>query len=186
MIITLFGCGAVGSQVALHLAHPDIKFILIDDDRVEEDNLLTSAFVKSQIGINKGQALANLLWRKNECASDFHNLTLNIKNYPKFIEKSDLALDCFDNAEARNITCKHSIPTLHIGVSNQGTGGVTWDEDYNQLTGLPRGQDRFCTHLAGRGIIRLTASMAALVVEKYMENGKKISLVVTDGFYIYL
>ncbi len=179
MNITLFGCGAIGSQLALHLASPDIRFVLIDDDEVAEDNLATSAFLRMQVGVNKALALSNLLWRKNECPSEFHDITLTLDNYGKYV-KSDLAIDCFDNVEARKITCKHLIPTLHVGVSRDGTGSITWDKDFKIFEGAPRGQDGFCTHLAGRGIIRLTAATAALIVEQFLANGMKQSLVVTE------
>lgn len=178
--ITLFGCGAIGSQLAMHLASPEIKFILVDDDKVAEDNLMTSAFSEAQINVDKSLALAILLWRKNKCSAESHNVTITLDNLGKYVEKSELAIDCFDNAEARRITCLHYAPTLHVGVSREGTGAITWDIHYKPFDGAPRGQDTFCTHLAGRGIIRLTSVVAANIVEHFLSTGEKRSLVVTE------
>jgi hypothetical protein len=184
--IILFGCGAIGSQLALHLASEDIVFHLIDDDRVGEDNLLTSAFLYGQIGSRKVGALASLLYRKNKCISMLYDITLTEASYNNIVSSKvfNLALDCFDNAEARLLTCKHLAPTLHIGVSREGTGSITWDEHYKSFEGAPRGEDTFCTHLAGRDILRLTACVAAHVVENYLETGIKESLTITKRLAI--
>lgn len=183
MTIVLFGCGAIGSQLAMHLASPDRYFVLIDDDRVEENNLATSAFLRAQVGANKAQALSALLWRKNGCISEAHAITLSANNLGKYVKPTDLALDCFDNVEARGVTCRH-VPVLHIGVSREGTGSIVWDRDFEIFTGAPRGQDVFCTHLAGRNIISLTAVVAAQVVEHYINTSGKLSLIVTENYKI--
>ena len=48
--IVVCGCGAVGSLLALNIAHiPDVSFVLIDDDRIEEDNIATSAFSRTRL-----------------------------------------------------------------------------------------------------------------------------------------
>jgi hypothetical protein len=182
--IILFGCGAIGSQLALHLASEDITFHLIDDDRVGEDNIMTSAFLRGQIGAPKVMALGSLLYRKNKCISFLYNITLTDSGYHNIVSDNHLALDCFDNAEARLITCKHLIPTLHIGVSRDGTGSITWDVHYKPFDGAPRGDDTFCTHLAGRDILRLTSCIAAHVVENYLETGIKESLTITKRLTI--
>lgn len=182
--ITLFGCGAVGSQLAMHLASPDITFILIDDDRIAENNIPTSAFVREQIGAYKTTALATLLYRKSESIAEVYSVTLTEANYRGCVYHTNLAIDCFDNAEARKITCKHLVPTLHVGVSKEGTGSITWDIHYQPFVGAPRGQDTFCTHLAGRGIIRFTADVAAHIVEQFIDHGIKESLTVTQRLTI--
>jgi hypothetical protein len=182
--IVLFGCGAIGSQLAMHLVSLDLAFKLVDDDEVTEDNLLSSVFTREQIGIYKVLALENLLYRKARSLAMGSRLTLTENNYRLYARDCDLALDCFDNVEARKITCLHLLPTLHIGVSRDGTGSIIWDKDYKIFDGAPRGEDTFCTHLAGRGIIRLTACIAANIVEKYISTGEKESLIVTDKLTI--
>jgi tRNA A37 threonylcarbamoyladenosine dehydratase len=186
LMITLFGCGAIGSQLAMHLVRPDIMFHLYDDDRVTEDNLSTSAFMREQVGTLKTLALSNLLYRKNKGVSLMSAETLNEARYRMMMKpnRPNLVIDCFDNVEARRITCAHFVPTLHVGVSREGTGSVTWDTDFKIFDGAPRGEDTFCTHLAGRRIIRLTACLAANIVDMYIETGEKQSLVVTDKLTI--
>lgn len=164
----------------MHLASPDISFELVDDDVVEENNIQTSAFFPFQIGVNKSKALANLLYRKAKCTSKFHDSTMVApKTY-----SADLAIDCFDNVDARRLTTHLLIPTLHVGVSRDGTGSMIWDEVFNIFDGAPRGEDTFCTHLAGKDIIRLTAVIAAHVIQKWLDSGEKESIIVTDKLSI--
>lgn len=187
MVITLFGCGAVGSQLALHLASEDIEFILVDDDIVEEDNIATSAFFPYQIGINKALALANLLWRKSKCRAVACSKTMHnhIDTYMQCVN-SNLAIDCFDNMEARDFTTHMPAHTdiVHVGVSREGTGSIMWEKDFIQYAGAPRGEDTFCTHLAGKDIIRLTAVAASHVVQQWLDSNKKESIIVTDKLTI--
>lgn len=183
--IALFGCGAIGSQLAMHIASEDIMFRLVDDDRIEEDNIATSAFMRHQVGAHKAVVLSSLLWAKTRCRCMSDTDTIgNQADYRRIVKDCALALDCFDNVEARGLTCLHLVPTLHVGVSREGTGSVTWDTHYQQFDGAPRGQDGFCTHLAGRDILRLTACVAAHIVEQYLETGVKESLTITKRLTI--
>lgn len=185
--ITLFGCGAVGSQLALHLASEDIEFKLVDDDIVEENNIATSAFFPYQIGVSKATALANLLWRKAKCRSTATDRTMrNEQDMARQCENTLLAIDCFDNMEARRLTMLVPIDTdvLHVGVSREGSGSILWSRDYAHYLGAPRGSDTFCTHLAGRDIIRLTAVVAAHVVQQWLDSDVKESIIVSDRLTI--
>ena len=53
MRIALCGCGAIGSWLALFLTSQEHSFVLIDDDRIEADNIPTSAFQYNQVGALK-------------------------------------------------------------------------------------------------------------------------------------
>lgn len=174
--IAVCGCGAVGSQVALMIAQPDMAFVLIDDDRIEENNLFTSAYSRQHIGAFKATVLGELLYRKAGCVSEVHTKTLE---RGMFTFPCDLVLDCFDNVEARFLT--RSNHTLHIGVSQERTGAITWDIDYILPLGLPRGQEQFCTHQVGRRIIRFTAAVAANVIDIWLTPPhNRISLMTTE------
>jgi hypothetical protein len=47
------------------LAHPDREFHIIDDDRIEDDNIPTSAFLHRHVGAFKATVLAEMVWEKS-------------------------------------------------------------------------------------------------------------------------
>jgi len=191
MTLIIAGCGALGSIVALHLATPDRRFLLIDDDRVEEHNIGTSAYSTHHMGALKAVVLAEVLWRKCEVQSRAITRTMDrpLDQSGLWSENIALVIDTFDNTEARAFTCglEHvaaaysRVPTLHVGVSEQRTGAVMWDEDYtlpeSQFT---RGENPVCTHHLGRRILRFTAAVAAEAVERFLETGEKASYIVPE------
>lgn len=198
MKICIAGCGAAGSQVAWHIAHPDHEFLLIDDDRCERHNVITGTSMYSlhHIDMFKVHALAELLWRRAEC---------RCTPWPKTLEtsrvivdwKPDIVIDGFDNVTARALTThlhydgvfhdpemrqSVKIPTVHVGVSEARSGEVTWDERYQLPSATFERNDEAapCTHVLGRQILRFTSSVAAGVIERYIATGEKIDLIVTE------
>lgn len=129
--IAVCGCGAVGSQIAWHIAHPEHEFFLIDDDRIAPHNVETgtSIYSRHHVGMLKVDALSELLWRRCGCRCLPHGRTLVS---PATITRwePDLVIDGFDNSEARALTHGLGIATVHVGVSDARTGEVTWDERY--------------------------------------------------------
>jgi len=188
-MILLAGCGALGSQIALHLATPDRRFLLIDDDHVEEHNVGTSAYSLHHVGAMKAVVLAEMLWRKCEAQCHVRTKTLGDR-YDLFsiataMSKDDvnglLIVDTFDNIEARSATCNFGAPTLHVGVSEQRTGAVTWDEDYTlPESQFARGENPICTHHLGRRILRFTAAVAAEAAERFLETGERVSCIIPE------
>jgi len=183
--IALCGAGALGSWIGLFLARPEIEFLIVDDDRVEEVNVPVSAFHRRQVGKRKVMALAELMWLKERCCTQTLMMTLkpgNVKAIGKFIP--NLIIDAFDNVDSRALLTYFrlpGVPTLHVGVSADHSGIAIWDEHYTLPEGPPRGEDPFCTHHAGRAIIRMTAAVAAGVVERWMSEGKRESVVVMEN-----
>ncbi len=103
MKILLCGCGALGSQIALHLARPELEFVLVDDDRVEEGNVATSAYGQQHIGMHKVSALASILWQKCRCKANACNTTLEVKDWGWTADAElDLVIDTFDNTNKRD------------------------------------------------------------------------------------
>lgn len=178
--IAMAGCGALGSQIALHLARPELNFILFDDDVVEDANILTSAYQHNQIGMRKVDALAELLWNKCGCVGIAAHGT--VENPKAFCDK-DLIIDTFDNFDSRALT--QGLNTLHVGVSVARTGEIIWDFHYIlPPSNSQRGENPICTHELGAGILRLTAAVAADIVEKWMASGERIDAVVTERLEI--
>jgi hypothetical protein len=188
-MIVFAGCGALGSQIALNIADPEHEYVLIDDDRVGPENIGTSAYLSQQIGMWKADALAELLYRKGVHEIEAYMDTLDMSLYDYFGPASfdvDLAIDTFDNGEARSLTSSDVFPVIHVGVGDEHTGHVTWDEVWApDEDSPPRGENPVCTHLLGRPILRFTAAVAAGVIEEFLETGQRRSLMVTKGLSIY-
>ena len=161
-MILVAGCGALGSQIALQIAHLGERFVLIDDDRVEDHNVTTgtSAYSLHHAGALKVVVLAELLWRKcgAEAETDTRTLTMDRMNHQveTLSPDEDLILDTFDNVQSRQFTRYRVVPTLHVGVSENRVGAVQWDEDY-ALPDSPyrRGENPVCTHHLGAPSLRL-------------------------------
>ena len=185
MRICLCGCGAVGSWLALFLSDPEYTFILIDDDRIGDENIDTSAYYVHQTGTMKAITLAEMLYRKNRCIAEPVVQTLRTSARIRRAT-ADLVLDTFDNVAARTLTCGLSIPTLHAGVSEARTGEVMWDADYvlPEPSGYERGENPVCTHVLGRRILRTTAAIAASAVEIWLTTGEQHNFILTEGMGI--
>jgi len=188
--ILLCGCGALGSQIALHLARHEIEFVLVDDERVEEANIATSAYGQQHVGMLKVQALSAMLWQKCRCKADILAATITD---PTAIwltaSKPNLVIDTFDNASARSITCElywfHGFNVIHAGVSADRTGEILWNKDYKLPTvRVPRDHNPICTHELGASILRFTAALCANIVEDWIEMGNERSVVITQKWEV--
>ena len=188
MKILLCGCGALGSQIALHLARPELEFVLVDDDRVEEGNVGTSVYGQTHIGQFKVCALASILWQKCRCKARDYNITLISSSWIRQIVP-DLIIDTFDNTASRYFSHElhrfYGFDVIHAGVSVDRTGEIIWDRDYKiTLVHIPRGENPICTHELGAPILRFTAALCANIVEEWMETGEERSVVVTQDWRV--
>src|SRR4028118_1482221 len=63
-IVTICGAGALGANITENLARMGFRHIrLIDRDRIEERNLSTQPYFRSDIGAQKAKILANSIYR---------------------------------------------------------------------------------------------------------------------------
>lgn len=177
MRIIVLGCGAIGSWVSLFLADSTHEFFLFDDDTVERENIGTSAYRNIDVGKKKVTALSRLLWDAARCRAypNHGTLSSDAQIRPSIIYEETIAIDCFDNSDARALSMGLDIPVLHVGVSGPEMGASIWDIHYQLHPSPPRGEDTFCTHMAGRAILRHTASLAANLVLHYINTGEKVS-----------
>lgn len=176
------GCGALGSQIAMHIALPGRQFVLLDDDRIEDDNILTSAFLTQHVGALKVHVLAEMMYRKAGVAAEVQDTTLT---EPPKVDRLDLVVDTFDNTASRLLLCDLSVPTLHVGVSEARTGAVLWDADFPRWEPeYVRGRNPVCTHELGRHILRLTAVVAASIIDDYLARGKRRSVIISPAMEV--
>ena len=186
MKILICGVGAIGSNLARHLV-PDLRgkheITVLDRDVVEERNVEagTQFFTPDQVGMSKVEALQYNVykWYQREINifhGDIKDIFTSIPGgYTVTLADFDLVVDCFDNQEARSFIQSKYKTLLHLGFSDQFTFSVEWAENYE----VPAGEVEFdICELPGAGaFVASVASLGALVVEKFLEDGTKMDIV---------
>ena len=132
--VTVCGAGALGSNITESLARSGYrKLRLVDRDRVEERNLSTQPFYRSDVGAPKARVLAGALYRALGVEVDAHVAELSDHNAWKLVAGSGLVIDTFDNSTSRRSVseaCRAAaLPCLHIGLATD-YAEVIWDEVY--------------------------------------------------------
>lgn len=160
---------------------PDTHFWLVDDDKVQVENIATSAFFMEQIGQYKVSAMAELMYRKAKATCFTRKETFNGNLSPDF----DLVIDTFDNPASRLLTVNEGLPTIHIGVGEGDAGSVMWDNVYTppEIT-FERGHNPICTRDLSRQLIQFTASVAVGTILGYFETGHKDSYIVRKSMEV--
>jgi hypothetical protein len=95
--VAVIGCGGVGSWTALSFALVGVKELhLYDFDTVEESNLNRTPFKVSQIGINKCEAIAKLIYERRPEAKVYCYNT-KVDENTEFPDVN-VIIDCRDNS----------------------------------------------------------------------------------------
>ena len=132
--IVLCGAGAIGSQLADNLArHGAANLRVIDRDRVEERNIGTQIFDRSEIGAPKAETVAARVFRATGAEIESFNKTLDEKTVAKLLRGADVVVDCLDNSAGRALLTDYcracNLNCLHLGV-NTDYGEAKWNENY--------------------------------------------------------
>ena len=100
----IFGCGAIGSNVAIHSDKMGIRdFVLYDFDKVEEPNLGVTPYNLKDVGELKIDALSNIL----SPMANTEKIEGKIEEDTKLnIDGNSIAVLAFDNMEARLMVAK--------------------------------------------------------------------------------
>ncbi len=183
--IAIAGVGAVGSMFANSIAHlHNVTLFFLDDDVVERENIGMSAFTPMKIGMNKAEAMAWILQETYNIRFNAIPGTVELKEMLESLQV-DLLIDAFDNVDSRRLTRGLSIPTVHLGVSEERIGEVVWDEHYSLPDNAPaRGEEGICTRAAGRPIIRGVAAFGVRIVEQFIDNGTRRTIIVKEDMRI--
>jgi molybdopterin/thiamine biosynthesis adenylyltransferase len=136
MRIVFLGVGALGSTAAMLCRELGATLVFIDFDKVESKNLKAQAFVKQSLGKNKAEALKAQLLNFHGLKAEAFGVRVTAGNVAQLLEGATLAVDCFDNAESRQVVSAHArqqgLPLLHAALSGDGTFGlVRWDERFS-------------------------------------------------------
>lgn len=180
--VTIVGVGALGSHVLQFLRGEDVRFKIIDFDRVEQKNTLSQFHGRPSVRKSKvesvKQTMQFLFGLKVEGVP--HKLTS--QNVEQLLGGADLILDCLDNGEARRLVQgyarKTETPCLHGALAADGAyGAIVWDQNFqidDEASGVPTCEDG--THLP---FIALVSSFLARAAQRFLRDG------VRAGFHIH-
>ena len=177
-LVTVCGAGALGANVLEGLARSGFATLrVIDRDRVEERNLSTQPYYRSDVGAQKARMMANALYRALGVRVDAKAEELTAKNARKLL--AGLVVDAFDNSasrEAVKLACEEAnLPCLHMGLAG-AYAEVIWNESYRVPSAA---QDDICDYPLARNLVTLTASVACEVINRYVADGTRASFTIT-------
>ena len=180
--VTLCGAGALGANLAENLARAGFgQMRIVDRDRIEERNLSTQPYLRSDIGAFKAKIMANVLYRAVGITVDARPEELSERNAAKLLQESALVLDTFDNSAGRQAvqtTCARlSIPCLHVGLATD-YAEILWNEVYRVPSSA---RDDFCDYPLARNLVMMPTAVAGEVVIAFAARGEKRSYTLTLG-----
>lgn len=101
--VTIFGCGGLGSNIAMMLARSGVgSFRLYDFDKVEITNLNRQNYNFCDIGKEKADLTKKkLLDVISDLDVESKNVFVDENNLPEFVDGSDLYIEAFDDVEKK-------------------------------------------------------------------------------------
>jgi molybdopterin-synthase adenylyltransferase len=180
--ITVCGAGALGANITENLARSGAGLlVVIDRDRIEERNLSTQPYYKSDIGAYKAKILTNTLYRALGVTVDGRSKELTTTNAPQLLRDTNLVIDTFDNSVARQAVkdyCKDAqLPCLHVGLASD-YAEIIWNDIYRVPSPV---NDDVCDYPLARNLILLAVAVACEVIITFVETGVQKSFTVTLG-----
>jgi molybdopterin/thiamine biosynthesis adenylyltransferase len=178
--VTICGAGALGANICESLARSGCRQLrIIDDDRIEERNLSTQPYQRTDIGAPKARILANMLYRAVGIKVDPELKRLDTGNAARLLRATDLVVDTFDNSRSRQAVqnrCRQAgLTCLHAGLAAD-YGEVIWDEEYRVPSAA---QDDICDYPLARNLVTLTAAVASEAIIEQLASGGRRSLTIT-------
>lgn len=178
--VVLCGVGAIGSNLAEHLARQGFKKLtIVDFDKIEEHNIGTQSYYSDSIGMLKTVALQNQLYRIAKTPAIAINREIMNHNIRAPLHGADLVIDSFDRSPAREaikLYCRaQKVPCLHVGL-NENYAEVIWNEQYRvpKETGVD-----VCDYPLSRNIVALAVVVASEVIVNFALLGERKSYCIT-------
>jgi molybdopterin/thiamine biosynthesis adenylyltransferase len=180
--LTVCGAGALGANITENLARAGFgKLVAIDRDRIEERNLSTQPYYKSDIGAYKVKILSNTLYRALGVTIDGRAKELTATNAPQLLRDTTIVIDTFDNSVARQVVkdyCKQAqLPCLHVGLASD-YAEVIWNDIYRVPSPA---NDDVCDYPLARNLVMLAVAVACEVLINFVASGQQQSFTVTLG-----
>ncbi len=178
--LTVCGAGALGANITESLARMGFRRLrVLDRDRVEERNLSTQPFYRSDAGAFKARMLANALYRALNVEVDARSVELTGANASKLLAESALVVDAFDNSPSRRVLKEYaegaSVPCLHAGLAGD-YAEVIWNEVYRVPSPA---QDDVCDYPLARNLVTLTVAVACESIVEFVATGARQSHTIT-------
>ncbi len=180
--VTICGAGALGGNLVENLARTGFQQLkIIDRDRIEERNLSTQPYYKSDVGAYKAKIITNSLYRALGITVDGLIKELTKDNVHSLLKNSDLVIDTFDNSVARGIIKDYcldqQIPCLHIGLSADYSE-IIWNNSYRIPSPI---NDDICDYPLARNLVIVTIAIASEIIINYLATGEQKSYTFTLG-----
>jgi molybdopterin-synthase adenylyltransferase len=178
--ITVCGAGALGANIVENLARAGYgNLTVIDFDRIEEHNLSTQPYYKSDIGGFKAKVLANALYRAIGEKVTTHTQRLTVENAASLLKGAELVIDAFDNSASRQILKDYSLQTgvdcLHAGLAAD-YAEVIWNADYRVPSNA---KEDICDYPLAQNLVMLTVAVTCEILTQFLTTGDRTSRSIT-------
>jgi molybdopterin-synthase adenylyltransferase len=178
--VTICGAGALGGNLTENLARAGFgKLKVIDCDRIEERNLSTQPYYRSDIGAFKAKILANHLYRAIGTKVESETKELTATNAHQLLKESQLIVDVFDNSRSRQVVkdfaAQSGIPCLHVGLSADFAEAI-WNDCYRVPSDA---NDNVCDYPLARNLVMLTVAVACEAIVSFLATGEQRSFTIT-------
>jgi molybdopterin/thiamine biosynthesis adenylyltransferase len=181
--LTVCGAGAIGSLLVDNLARQGFKsFRVIDFDRVEKHNINNQIYSDEHVGAMKANELSDIIYGVDKYI-EVEAITKKLEddNIKKYISKTGLVVDAFDNIPSRRLVrdyCKkNNIPCVHAGVLID-FAEVMWNDNY-QLSDEQANAVDACDYPLARNIVVMVVVLASEIIIDHFVNNKQRNAVVT-------
>ena len=128
--VAVIGLGSGGSHITIELAKSGVgKFVLVDFDRIELQNIIRHVCGLSDLGRLKTNAMRDRILEKNPFAEvETYNTKIdNMEDARKIIQGCDLLIAATDNNKSRfninTLSLEFGIPALYGSCATRAAGG---------------------------------------------------------------
>ena len=178
--VTVCGAGALGANITESLARSGFcQLTVIDRDRIEERNLSTQPYYRSDVGAFKAKILANNLYRALGVKIEAHSTELTSANSDRLLANSATIIDTFDNSIGRQAVKDYStsagIPCVHVGLAADYSE-VIWNQHYRVPSAA---NDDVCDYPLARNLVMLTVAVACEVIVAFVATKEQQNLTCT-------
>jgi molybdopterin-synthase adenylyltransferase len=178
--VTICGAGALGANIGENLARSGFdKLTVIDRDRIEERNLSTQPYYRTDVGAFKAKILANNLYRAIGTKVDAKTKELTSANANQLLQNSQLIVDVFDNSVARqavkDYADKFNIPCVHAGLAAD-YAEVIWNDVYRVPSEV---NDDVCDYPLARNLVILTVAVACEASVSFIATAEQRNFTIT-------
>ena len=178
--ITICGAGSLGANLAENLIRTGFsKIKIIDFDRIEERNLSTQPYYRSDVGAFKAKILANNLYRAIGTKIEIETKKLTSANSDRLLKNSNLVIDAFDNSIARQAvkdSCQNNnLSCLHAGLA-EDYAEIIWNDIYRVPGDV---NDDLCDYPLARNLVILTVAVVSETIIKFVITGELSNYTIT-------